>query len=156
MSRTTDALAKDHDQHHRLLERLAQAVDAQASPAEVHARWHRFETNLFDHMDTEERVLFGVFSQSHRLELQSLRAAHQTIRTAAIALHVSVALHRVQRPAIEELQALLRAHAEQEDASLHLWIDRDEGILSHRGVLAMIARRSRVAEEPTEIIPHAD
>jgi hypothetical protein len=136
-------LSQDHEDHEVLLLHLAQALAAKRPAAELRRCWVNFEENLFDHLDTEERTLFAVVEQAHRLELAQLRAEHRQIRQAVIGLSVSIELHTLRTEAIDELRTLLLAHHTHEERSLHRWIETDQGILARRGILATRARRER-------------
>jgi hemerythrin HHE cation binding domain-containing protein len=134
-------LFRDHEDHESLLEQLARAVEEQQENAALRECWLVFEENLFDHLDTEERYLFTVAAQAHRLEIEQLRAEHRRIRQAVLGLSVSLELHTLKKSAIDELRALLAEHGAHEERSLHHWLEIDEGILALRGVLAIRTRR---------------
>jgi len=136
-------LSRDHQDHDALLRHLAELVDAKRPPAEIRQCWLEFEENLVDHLETEERSLFSVAVQAHRLEIEKLRAEHRQIRQSLIGVSVSVELCTLKRSAIDELLTLLNAHVEHEERSLHHWLEEDEGILALRGVHAIRSRRER-------------
>ncbi len=136
-------LSHDHEDHRALLQDLANSIDAKEPGAELRRRWLAFEENLLDHLDTEERALFSVAVQAHRLEIERLRAEHRQIRQVAVGLSVAAELHSLKRPGIDELLDMLRAHNEHEEHSLHRWLEDDEGVLARRGVLAIRSRRER-------------
>jgi len=136
-------LLQDHADHEELLADLAHAIEARQSGAELRRLWSTFEDNLFDHLDTEERSLFTVAAQAHRLEIEQLRSEHRRIRQAVVSLSVSIELNTLKKQSIEELRQDLRAHSEHEERSLHRWLEADEGVLAYRGVLAIRSRRER-------------
>jgi hypothetical protein len=138
-------LHRDHEDHEVLLEQLVFAVESRQPFVEVRRCWSEFEENLFDHLDTEERYLFTVADQAHRLEIAQLRAEHQRIRQTVLRLGVSVELNTLKKQAIEDLRALLLAHSAHEQRSLHHWLEIDEGVLALRGVLAIRTRRERAS-----------
>ena len=142
-----ERLSKDHEQHERLLQGLAHAVEARVSPENLRRSWLRFERSVLDHLEAEEHSLFSVFSQVHGGEILALRSEHRRIRYAVIELSVSVELHTVKKSAIDSLMSLLREHVEHEDRTLHEWLEKDEGISSRRAILAMLARRAHAAEQ---------
>jgi hypothetical protein len=136
-------LHRDHEDHAVLLEQLASALEAKQPMAELRQCWSTFEENLFDHLETEERYLFTVADQAHRLEVAQLRAEHQGIRQTVVRLSVCLELQTLKKQAVEDLRALLLAHSAHEERSLHRWLEVDEGILALRGVLAIRTRRER-------------
>ncbi|HYQ42259.1 MAG TPA: hemerythrin domain-containing protein [Polyangiaceae bacterium] len=138
-------LIRDHEDHERLLEQLTRKLEARPPLAELRQCWADFEENLFDHLATEERYLFSVAVQAHRLEIQQLRAEHGQIRRAMGAISVSVALDTLSKQEIDDLRALLVAHVAHEERSLHHWLEIDEGIMAQRGVLAICSRRERAS-----------
>lgn len=143
VSEVRKQLTQDHEDHERLLKQLAASLEAKRPPAELRERWSEFEANLFDHMETEERSLFSVAAQAHRLEIEKLRSEHRQIRQALFGMAVSVELHTLKKNTIDELLDLLHAHTEHEQKTLHHWIEVDEGIMARRGVLAIRSRRER-------------
>jgi hypothetical protein len=136
-------LLRDHEDHELMLEQLAQALEARRPTAELRRYWIDFEENLFDHLDTEERYLFSVTAQAHRLEVQHLQAEHRHIRHAVVGLSVSLELDTLTTQAIDELRSLLLAHGAHEERTLHRWLEVDEGVMAYRGVLAIRSRRER-------------
>jgi hypothetical protein len=136
-------LFRDHEDHERALVQLARLLEARRPLAELRQCWTDFEQNLFEHLFTEERYLFSVAVQAHRLEIQQLRAEHRQIRQAMGGIGVSLALDALKRQDIDDLRALLLAHGAHEERSLHRWLEIDEGIMAHRGVLAIRSRRER-------------
>lgn len=138
-------LSQDHEDHELLLLYLAQAVEAQRPPTELHRCWAAFEENLFEHLETEERALFSVAAQAHRREIEQLQCEHRHIRYAVHALGASIELQTLRKEAIDELRSLLKAHTSREERSLHHWLEVDQGIMARRGVLAIRARRERAS-----------
>ena len=136
-------LLRDHEDHELLLAKLGQALEARRPTAELRRCWTDFEENLLDHLDTEERYLFSVTAQAHRLEIEQLRAEHRQIRQTVVGLNVSPQLDTLNKQAIDDLRVLLLAHSAHEERSLHRWLEIDEGIMAHRGVLAIRSRRER-------------
>jgi hypothetical protein len=138
-------LHRDHEDHAVLLDQLVFAVETQQPMAELRRCCRVFEENLCEHLETEERYLFTVTAQAHRLEIAQLHAEHQRIRQAVLGLSLSLELNGLKTQAIEELRALLVAHSAHEERSLHRWLEMDEGILALRGVLAIRTRRERAS-----------
>jgi len=136
-------LIRDHEDHDRLLEQLTRALEARRPLAELRQCWVDFEENLLDHLAAEEQYLFTVAIQAHRLEIQQLRAEHRQIRQDMGGISASLALGTLKQRELDELRALLRTHGEHEERSLHCWLEIDEGIMAHRGVLAIRNRRER-------------
>jgi len=136
-------LLRDHEDHESLLQQLARAIETKRPTAELRHCWVAFEENLFDHLDTEERFLFTVTAQAHRLEIEQLRSEHRQIRQAVIGLSVSIELNTLKKQAIDDLRDLMLAHGAHEERSLHQWLEADEGVMAQRGVLAIRSRRER-------------
>jgi len=136
-------LSRDHEDHEELLLRLRHAVAECQSVTELRRCWLAFEENLLDHFEAEERSLFNVAVQAHRVEVAQLRAEHRLIRQALVALRASLELNALKPEAVDSLLAQLQAHSAHEACSLHRWLELDEGILARRGVLAMRSRRER-------------
>lgn len=151
-----ERLSKDHEQHERLLQGLADAVEARVSPEDLRRSWVRFERSVLDHLEAEERWLFSVFSQVHGSEILALRSEHRKIRYAIIELSVSVELHTAKKSALDGLMSLLREHTEHEDRTLHEWLEKDEGISSQRAILTMLARRAHAAEQLDRADTHVE
>jgi iron-sulfur cluster repair protein YtfE (RIC family) len=138
-------LSQDHEEHELQLQYLTDALEARRPMSELRECWADFEDNLLDHLATEERYLFKVTAQAHRLEIETLRSEHRQIREAASEVSLSLELNAPNRQALDELQALLRSHSEHEQRSLHHWLELDEGILARRGLLEIRSRRERSA-----------
>ena len=135
-------LMNDHRALEGLLAQLATAVEG-ANPAELCEQWTRFEIDLRDHLDTEERCLFPLVASAHRGEIEELRAEHQHIRRALSALGVEVDLHTLRKASVDEFIVYLRQHASREDRSLYQWLD--DSAAAQRGLRAMFDRRTRRA-----------
>ncbi|HYP76799.1 MAG TPA: hemerythrin domain-containing protein [Polyangiaceae bacterium] len=133
----------DHEDHVALLKQLTRAVELKRDRTHLQRCWEAFQENLLDHIDTEERYLFTATAQAHRLEIEQLRTEHRRIRQAVDALGVLIELDAVDKRSIDELRSLLQEHSAHEERSLHLWLEMDEGVMGHRGVLAIRTRRER-------------
>ncbi|HEX2672022.1 MAG TPA: hemerythrin domain-containing protein [Polyangiaceae bacterium] len=138
-------LIRDHEDHANLLEQLADAVEAKRDAEHLRKCWVTFEENLLDHLVTEERFLFTTTVQAHRLEIEQLRVEHRLIRQTVVGIGALLEAGVLEKRAIDELRTLLAAHGEHEERSLHRWLEIDEGILAHRGVMAIRNRRERSA-----------
>ncbi|HKO50112.1 MAG TPA: hemerythrin domain-containing protein [Polyangiaceae bacterium] len=136
-------LLRDHEDHEVLLAQVASSVEAKQSAAQLRRCWLAFEENLIEHLDAEERFLFTVTAQAHRLEIGQLRLEHRGIRQAVLTLRMQLEHNRLEQEAIDELRALMLAHGAHEERTLHRWLAIDEGIMAHRGLLAMRTRRER-------------
>lgn len=142
-SETTEVkarLVRDHRALEQLLTQLTSAIEG-ADSSELCEQWTRFEQNLRDHLDTEERCLFPLVAQEHRNEVESLRRDHQHIRHALSELGVAVDLHTLRKAAIDELVVYLQEHARREDRTLYQWVE--ENPTAARGLRQMFARRAR-------------
>jgi len=139
--RTTEVKARLLGDHRALEELLAQLTGAieGANPPALCEQWTRFEQNLRDHLDTEERCLFPLVAAAHRNDIEELRAQHQHIRRALSELGLAVDLHTLRKASADELIVYLQRHALQEDQSLYQWLD--ESVAAQRGLRAMFERR---------------
>jgi hemerythrin-like domain-containing protein len=151
MTSVKQNLQEDHAQLECRLQRLANAVDANDSCADLRRIWAGFEANLLDHLGTEERCLFPMVVQEHRAEVEALRAEHQHIRCALTELGICVELHTLRKQAVDELIGFLRHHAAREDASLYEWVEKKSSP-PLRGIFAMSDRYAARgdSEPPTE------
>ena len=132
-------LLNDHQSLERLLTELTSSLDG-ADHAGLCESWTRFEQNLRDHLDTEERYLFPLVASAHRDEVEALRSEHQRIRAALSELGVAVDLHTLRKQSGEELIGYIHRHALREEESLYRWID--DNAIADRGLLAMFERRA--------------
>jgi hemerythrin-like domain-containing protein len=107
-------LIKDHEELEQLLRRLSEGSAAPEAEALL-PTWCQFETRLLAHMDAEERHLLPLMETSHPLQTARARTEHARIRRLVSELGVAIELHTARRPAITELIAVLREHAEHED-----------------------------------------
>ncbi len=133
-------LIGDHRALEQLLAQLTSAIEG-ADSSELCEQWTRFEQNLRDHLDTEERCLFPLVAHEHRSEVESLRSDHQHIRHALSELGVAVDLHTLRKAAIDELIVYLQEHARREDRTLYQWVEQYP--TAERGLRHMFARRAR-------------
>lgn len=133
-------LISDHRALEQLLAQLTSAIEG-AGASELCEQWTRFEQNLRDHLDTEERCLFPLVTHDHRSEIERLRGDHQHIRQALSELGVAVDLHTLRKAAVDELIVYLQEHAQREDRTLYQWVD--ESPAAERGLRHMFARRAR-------------
>ncbi|HEY0468244.1 MAG TPA: hemerythrin domain-containing protein [Polyangiaceae bacterium] len=133
-------LLSDHSALEKLLAELGAVLEDNDSESELCDLWTRFEQNLRDHLDTEERCLFPLVAAAHRSEVEALRAEHRHIRCALGELGVAVDLHALRKASVDELIGYLRQHALREDHSMYDWVDQDP--VAHRGLRAMFERRA--------------
>lgn len=146
----------DHEDHAALLELLARAVEAKRGQLFLQRCWSAFQENLFDHLDTEERYLFTATVQAHRFEIEQLRSEHRRIRDTVAGLRASIECDALTRPAIDEVRQLLQEHSAHEERSLHRWLEIDEGVMGHRGVLAIRTRRERSSAIKRVVLEESD
>lgn len=115
-------LLKDHDDLDLLLARLTNAFRTDDWEL-ASATYASFEARLTPHLRAEEELLFPDFEKFEPQETAELRETHRLIRNRVFELGVGVDLHQTRLTAIEELGALLRAHAERENQLLYRWAD---------------------------------
>ncbi|HYQ44440.1 MAG TPA: hemerythrin domain-containing protein [Polyangiaceae bacterium] len=132
-------LLSDHRALEELLSQLTCAIEGADAPA-LCEQWTRFEQNLRDHLDTEERCLFPLVASAHRDDVERLRAEHQHIRKTLSELGVAVDLHTLRKTSVDELISYLQQHALREDHSLYEWL-ADNASAQH-GLRAMFDRRT--------------
>jgi hemerythrin-like domain-containing protein len=133
-------LLSDHRALETLLAQLTSAIEG-ADWSELCEQWTRFEQNLRDHLDTEERSLFPLVAPAHRREVESLRGDHEHIRGALSELGVAVDLHTLRKAAIDELIVYLQEHAQRENHTLYEWVDGSA--TAERGLRHLFERRAR-------------
>jgi hemerythrin-like domain-containing protein len=154
MTHFKQRLLDDHAELEGRLQRLADSVDANDPCSELRTVWAEFESNLLDHLDTEERCLFPVVAREHRAEIEALRAEHQHIRRTVAELGVCVELHTLRKQSVTDLIELLQRHAERENNSLYEWSERQSEGRALQGLFAMFERRAhREGSEPTAPMP---
>ena len=149
-ARTTEVkkrLLSDHNALEELLTQLTGAIEG-ANPPALCEQWARFEQDLGDHLDTEERWLFPLVASAHRDAIEELRVEHQYIRRALSELGLAVELHTLRKASVDELIVYLQRHALREDHSLYEWLD--ESVAAQRGLRAMFNRRERKASAPSD------
>ncbi|MCB9664512.1 MAG: hemerythrin domain-containing protein [Alphaproteobacteria bacterium] len=130
-----DLLLGDHARLDGLFDELESAAEAGAEAQTLRALWTRFEAVLRAHLAAEERELFPRLEDRHGVDVQELRAEHEQFRALLDRVGLEVDLHAVRAPAVQELIARLRAHADREDATVYLWADTEtEGV----GLLATL------------------
>ena len=133
-------LLSDHRALEKLLVQLTCAVEGANAPT-LCEQWTRFEQNLRDHLDTEERFLFPLVASAHRNDVEELRAEHQHIHRALSELGVSVDLHTLRKAEVDELIVYLQQHALREDRTLYHWLDGSAA--AQRSLHGMFERRAR-------------
>jgi hemerythrin superfamily protein len=116
-------LEEDHRHIDALLERLVVQVRADDRTGALKA-WQRVETATLAHLDAEEMFLFPTLAESEPAEAKRLLEEHAGIRASLGELGLAFELHTVRREAIEAFCALLRAHADREEAILYPLAER--------------------------------
>jgi hemerythrin-like domain-containing protein len=142
MTQFKQRLLDDHAELESRLRRLADSVDANDPCSELRNIWAGFESNLLDHLDTEERCFFPLVAREHRAEIEALRAEHQHIRSAVAELGVCVELHTLRKQTVTDLIEFLRRHSEHEGTSLYEWSERQSEGRALRSLFAMFERRA--------------
>lgn len=117
-------LAEEHAQLDGLFEEVRNRAAA-GDWQECDAIWRRLCTELEDHFRFEEQQLwpeFGARSGRTRAEVEVLMAEHVGIRMGLDRIGVEIELKHVDRDAIEQLIAQLRAHASHENELFYPWV----------------------------------
>ena len=117
-------LSRDHNRLDQLFGDLRAAFDADAR--EDAARlWGELDRGLSAHMEFEERHVLPAFRAVDSVEVDGLLREHDLIRRRLTELGVGVDLHVVRAEIVADFIALLRAHAQREDALLYRWAERE-------------------------------
>lgn len=117
-------LIRDHERLDQLFGDLRSAFDADAR--EDAARlWGELDRGLSAHMEFEERHVLPAFRAVDSAEVDGLLREHDLIRRRLTELGIGVDLHVVRAEIVADFIALLRAHAQREDALLYRWAERE-------------------------------
>ena len=141
-------LAREHVELDELFERLQAAVRADARD-EAAALWSDFDTRLSAHMRLEEREILPWFAREYPTEAESILAEHAQIRSTLLELGVGVDLHFARAEVVDRFIALLRAHAQREDAALYAWTQAHLGARERANVLERLL--VRLKQMPSEL-----
>jgi hemerythrin-like domain-containing protein len=120
----TETITQALPEHHRRLERIFDALVAQAyegDPIALRSEWDGFERELLRHMELEEKELLPTFAREQRAGADRLRAEHAQIRAALIEMAISLDLHALRADAVRDFVALLKEHARREDRLFYPW-----------------------------------
>jgi hypothetical protein len=82
------------------------------------------EERLVAHLALEDELLIPPLRDVDPDSAEALAEDHRRIRARLAELGIAVELHAARAPAVEELAALVRAHAHREDALLYRWADQ--------------------------------
>jgi Hemerythrin HHE cation binding domain len=122
-------LVRDHERLERLFVALQDGLEA--DDREGAARlWGELDTGLCAHLDFEEREILPAFHDIDPVEAEKLLREHQQIRRGVAELGVGVDLHLLRAEVASEFIALLRRHAQREDALMYRWAEQELPALS--------------------------
>lgn len=113
-------LAHDHEAIDALLRQLEDAF-ATGDRSVASAAWKRFDQRLSAHLAFEDELLMPEFLAANPQEAAGIIEDHKAIRRLVDELGIADNLHETRAPAIAQLAALLRQHAEREDGTLYAW-----------------------------------
>jgi hypothetical protein len=116
----TDVLSR----HHAALDERIVTLLLQADGGDCHdlaREWNRFESELAQHFEVEEREVLPLFARENPEEVAALRQEHAALRRDLLALGVRADLHLLRADAVRDFVRELRAHARREDESLYRW-----------------------------------
>jgi hemerythrin-like domain-containing protein len=133
-------LLADHAALEEMLSKLANTLESNAPAPDLCESWTRFESNLRDHLDTEEQLIFPTLVRTQPAEAEALRNDHQQIRRALADFGVAVDLHTLRKASVDELIGFLRQHAGREERSAYRCVDSEPA--ARRGLRAMLERRA--------------
>jgi hemerythrin-like domain-containing protein len=114
---------------HAALDRLFQEVVAEArcgEPGAMRASWRRFEFQLGTHLDLEDQEILPDFVRQHPDEGRAILDEHARIRATLAEMGLDLDLHCLRADRVEAFVALLRAHAQREEALLYPWASRGD------------------------------
>lgn len=156
MNSVAARLTKDHAELQGLLERLAQDATAPLA-GELEATWAVFERRLIRHMEAEERFLLPLLEASDPDEVARIRVEHARIRDSLTELGVAIELHTIRAPHIDELIALLEAHAKHENVALYRLAGEKASTAVEHGIAERLKSAiSAVTTAGTAAAPSAD
>jgi hypothetical protein len=141
--------------HHREIEAACRALRTHTNvddPLELIATYRRFETAMVTHFDAEEELLLPAYAEHFPATARQIREEHVALRARMMKVAIDVELHVVRAEQIEELLALLRAHASFEEVTLYRWAD---GRLDADATVTLAGRLdgSQPAPGPTPPMP---
>lgn len=132
-------LARDHRALAELLERVSSAFRADAR-RDAGPLWTELDSRLRTHMALEEQLIIPAFARFAPSEARTLRDEHARIRDLLVTLDLGVDLHLTREREIEELAALLRSHAEREEALMYRWAAKELPAPVRRTLAARLGR----------------
>jgi hemerythrin len=115
-----ELLLVDHRRLEQLSVQLQAAFDADARE-DTQQLWTELDRSLEAHFRVEERLLCPRFGNIDATETRALAAEHRLLREQLAELGVGVDLKLVRAEVAKGFLAMLRAHAEREDALLYRW-----------------------------------
>lgn len=88
--------------------------------------WGGFSKAVREHLAFEERELFGAYAErdaDSRALVERLRAEHDEIRRGLDELGIEIQLKCIRATTIDAFVAVMRRHAETENAYLYPWAE---------------------------------
>lgn len=117
-------LSTDHAALEVTFDHLLEACRSNARE-DIADTWKRFEGGLRRHMAFEEELFFPILRRVHPDEVEQLAAEHGQIRQWLTDMAVEVDLHCLRLMRVDNFVALLRRHAQREDALMYRWAEMD-------------------------------
>jgi hypothetical protein len=111
-------------EHHRELETACMALLSTAyadDASALVAEYRKFEQAVLDHIAAEEEEILPGYEEHAPADAREIREDHVRMRQLLFRIGVEVELHTVRIGYVHEMVALLRAHAEHEDAAMYVW-----------------------------------
>jgi hemerythrin superfamily protein len=109
---------------HETLERLAARLVAALAAddrIEIQTLWPEIERKLLAHLEAEERFVLPAFARTDEKEAIELIRQHGKFRELLLELGVAVDLHYARLPRFQLFLAMLREHAQREEALMYRW-----------------------------------
>jgi hemerythrin HHE cation binding domain-containing protein len=132
-------LLEEHAALDRALNQIACIADG-GDGDELHRAWGELEPLLLRHLAFEERELFPAVEAVHPDWTREFRRDHAEIRRLLAELGVRVDLHALRKQELDELVAALRAHAEEEDATVYRWAEEAAPTDTRRHLWSLLSK----------------
>ena len=137
-----DHLLADHERLEALFQQLLSAFEEDDREG-VAALWTRFDRELLEHMETEERFLIPWLLRANQQAARAIMQEHRHIRSRLTELGASVDLHTIRLTMARAFIDELRAHAKHEDRALYSWADAHIPVEDRRSVLDSLLGRAK-------------
>ncbi|HVW24454.1 MAG TPA: hemerythrin domain-containing protein [Polyangiaceae bacterium] len=138
-----EPLLADHERLESLFQQVISAFEA-GSREDVDAIWSRFDRELLEHMEAEERCLVPWLFRADQRAARSIIQEHRLIQSRLVELGESVDLHTIRLDVARTFIDELRAHAKHEDRVLYSWADEHVPEEDRRSLLGSLIERAKL------------